>query len=94
VGRQGVCAGRCAVALEPVAWLLLGGGQSFPHLAEALDGVLRRLGGTARSWRTDRMATFVDPGTNRLRAEAAAMAKHYGVQVAVENESSYVKVCS
>ncbi len=58
-------------------------GESFPHLAEALDGVLRRLGGTARSWRTDRMATVVCPGTDRLRAEAAAMAKHYGVVVSV-----------
>jgi transposase len=42
-------------------------GESFPHLAEALDGVLRRLGGTARSWRTDRMSTVVDPGSDRLR---------------------------
>jgi transposase len=58
-------------------------GESFPHLAEALDGVLRRLGGTARCWRTDRMATFVYPDSDRLRPEAAAMAKHYGVQVAV-----------
>jgi transposase len=58
-------------------------GESFPHLAEALDGVLRRLGGTARSWRTDRMATFVYPGTDRLRPEAAALAKHYGVTVAI-----------
>lgn len=58
-------------------------GESFPHLAEALDGVLRRLGGTARSWRTDRMATFVYPGSDRLRPEAAALAKHYGVRVAV-----------
>jgi transposase len=58
-------------------------GESFPHLAEALDGVLRRLGGTTRSWRTDRMATFVYPGSDRLRPEAAALAKHYGVQVAV-----------
>ncbi len=58
-------------------------GESFPHLAEALDGVLRRVGGTARSWRTDRMATFVYPGTDRLRPEAAALAKHYGVQVTV-----------
>ena len=37
-------------------------GQTFAHLIEALDGVLRRLGGTARSWRTDRMATVVYPG--------------------------------
>ncbi|HTT27983.1 MAG TPA: hypothetical protein VMG37_06210 [Solirubrobacteraceae bacterium] len=58
-------------------------GESFPHLAGALDGVLRRLGGTTRSWRTDRMATFVYPGSDRLRPEAAALAKHYGVQVAV-----------
>ena len=58
-------------------------GDSFPHLAEALDGVLRRQGGSARCWRTDRMATFVYPGTDRLRPEAAALAKHYGVQVAV-----------
>jgi len=58
-------------------------GESFPHLAESLDGVLRRLGGTARSWRTDRMATFVYPGSDRLRPEAAALAKHYGVTVAI-----------
>ncbi len=58
-------------------------GMTFVHLIEALDGVLRRLGGTTRSWRTDRMATFVYPGTDRLRPEAAAAAKHYGVTVAV-----------
>ena len=58
-------------------------GMAFAHLIEALDGVLRRLGGTAKSWRTDRMATVVYPGTDRLRPEAAAAAKHYGVTVAV-----------
>ncbi len=58
-------------------------GMTFAHLIEALDGVLRRLGGTTTSWRTDRMATFVYPGTDRLRPEAAAAAKHYGVTVAV-----------
>ena len=58
-------------------------GMTFAHLIEALDGVLRRLGGTARSWRTDRMATVVYPGTDRLRPQAAAAAKHYGVTVAV-----------
>lgn len=57
--------------------------QSFPYLAEALDGLLRRFGGTARSWRTDRMSTFVYPGSDRLRPEAAELAKHYGVQVAI-----------
>jgi transposase len=58
-------------------------GMTFAHLVEALDGVLRRLGGTAKSWRTDRMATVVYPGTDRLRPEAAAAAKHYGVTVSV-----------
>jgi transposase len=58
-------------------------GMTFAHLIEALDGVLRRLGGSARSWRTDRVATVVFPGTDRLRPEAAAAAKHYGVTVAV-----------
>ena len=46
-------------------------GQSFPHLVAALDGVLRRLGGTAKAWRTDRMATVVDPETGRLRPQFA-----------------------
>lgn len=57
--------------------------MSFAHLTAALDGLLRRLGGTAHSWRVDRMATFVHPGSDRLRAEAAELAKHYGVTVAV-----------
>jgi transposase len=57
--------------------------MDFAHLVYALDGVLRRLGGTARCWRTDRMATIVEPGTDRLRAEAAELAKHYGVSISV-----------
>jgi Mu transposase-like protein len=47
-------------------------GMDFAHLVSALDGVLRRLGGTARCWRTDRMATLVEPGRARLRPEAAS----------------------
>jgi transposase len=62
---------------------VLSDGTDFAHLACALDGVLRRLGGTTRSWRTDRMATLVEPGSDRLRPEAAELAKHYGVTVAV-----------
>jgi transposase len=62
---------------------VLSEGMDFAHLAGALDGVLRRLGGTTRSWRTDRMATIVAPGTERLRPEAAELAKHYGVTIAV-----------
>jgi transposase len=69
-------------------------GMTFAHLIEALDGVVRRLGGTTKSWRTDRMATFVYPGTDRLRPEAAAAAKHYGVTVAVcRGEPAAAKGC-
>jgi len=56
-------------------------GMDFPHLAAAADRVLRRLGGTTRRWRTDRMSTLVPPGSDRLRAEAAELAKHYGVVI-------------
>jgi transposase len=55
--------------------------QSFAHLVEGADGVLRRLGGTTRAWRTDRMATVVYPGTDRVTAAFAQVAKHYGVEV-------------
>ena len=52
------------------------------HLIEALDGVLRRLGGTARQWRTDRLATVIRPGTGRhsgvLRAGREALRRRRG----------------
>jgi len=48
------------------------------HLIEAIDGVLRRLGGTARIWRTDRLATVIRPGTKDVQASFAPVAKHYG----------------
>jgi len=52
-----------------------------PHLIEALDAVLRRLGGTAREWRTDRLATVIVPGTAEVQASFAPVAKHYGAVV-------------
>ncbi len=57
--------------------------MTFGYLAEAVHQVLVGLGGTARVWRTDRMATIVTPGTNRITTDAANMAKHYGVTLAV-----------
>src|SRR5712691_2029380 len=51
------------------------------HLVEAIDGVLRRLGGTARVWRTDRLATVIVPGTRDVQASFAPVAKHYGAIV-------------
>jgi transposase len=53
-----------------------------PHLVEAMDAVLRRLGGTARVWRTDRLATVIVPGSGDVQASFAPVAKHYGAIVA------------
>ena len=52
-----------------------------PHLIEAIDQVLRRLGGTARVWRTDRLATVIVPGTQDVQTSFAPVAKHYGAIV-------------
>ena len=51
------------------------------HLVEAMDGVLRRLGGTTRVWRTDRLATVIVPGTAEVQASFAPVAKHYAAIV-------------
>ena len=40
--------------------------ETAAHLIEALDALLRRLGGTPRRWRTDRMAGAVATDTGRL----------------------------
>jgi transposase len=51
--------------------------EDQPHLIEAMDGVLRRLGGNARRWRVDRMATVVDPRTGIVQPSFVPVAKHY-----------------
>ena len=51
------------------------------QLVAGIDHVLRELGGTARAWRFDRMATVVEPASGRLRDSFAPVAKHYGVSV-------------
>ena len=51
------------------------------HLVEAMDKVMRRLGGTARIWRTDRLATVITPGTGDVQPSFAPVAKHYGAIV-------------
>jgi hypothetical protein len=57
--------------------------MTFGHLAGAVHEVLVALGGTSQVWRTDRMATIVIAGTDRLTKDAAQIAKHYAVEVAV-----------
>jgi transposase len=51
------------------------------HLVAAMHEVLRRLGGTARIWRTDRLATVIVPGTRDVQASFAPVAKHYGAVI-------------
>jgi transposase len=55
--------------------------EDQPHLIEAIDGVLRSLGGNARRWRFDRMATVVDPKTGIIQPSFVPVAKHYGASV-------------
>jgi hypothetical protein len=51
------------------------------HLVEGIDAVLRRHGGTARVWRTARLATVIVPGGRDVQPSFAPVAKHYGVVV-------------
>jgi len=51
------------------------------HLVRSMDEVMRRLGGTPRIWRTDRLATVIKPGTRDVQASFAPVAKHYGAVV-------------
>jgi transposase len=57
--------------------------EDFAHLAEALDVVVRKLGGLTRRWRFDRMATVCHPGSGALTAQFAGLAKYYQVGVDV-----------
>lgn len=51
------------------------------HVIAGIDAVLRRLGGTTRRWRFDRMAAVVSTTRGRLLPGFAAAAKYYGVGV-------------
>jgi hypothetical protein len=46
-----------------------------------MDAVMRRLGATARQWRTDRLATVIVPGSADVQASFAPVAKYYGAIV-------------
>ena len=53
------------------------------HVIDGLDRVCRKLDGLTSVWRFDRMATVCHPATGRVTASFAAVAKHYGVSVAI-----------
>jgi hypothetical protein len=67
--------GKWRAALSP--------SEDQSHLVAAIDRVTRGLGGVSRVWRFDRMATVCDPGSGRVTATFAGVAKHYGVSVAI-----------
>jgi transposase len=69
------CSGKWRAALSS--------SEDQPHLVAALDRVVRGHGGVTRCWRFDRMATVCDPGSGRVTASFAGVAKHYGVSVAI-----------
>jgi transposase len=53
------------------------------HVIRGIDAVLRRLGGTARTWRFDRMAAVVTTSTGRVLPSFREAAKYYGVSIAI-----------
>jgi hypothetical protein len=59
---------------------VLADAEDFPHLVEALDTVVRKLGGVTQVWRFDRMATVCSPTSGRISAAFAQVAKHYEVR--------------
>jgi transposase len=51
------------------------------HLIVGIHEILTRLGGTAKRWRVDRMATVMRPGSNEVQRSFVPVAKYYGVGV-------------
>ena len=61
----------------------LAAAEDQAQLIDALDTTTRKLGGLSKKWRFDRMATVCHPESGKVTATFAAVAKHYGVQVAI-----------
>jgi transposase len=61
----------------------LAAAEDQAQLIDALDKTTRKLGGLSKKWRFDRMATVCHPESGKVTATFAAVAKHYGVQVAI-----------
>ena len=61
----------------------LAAAEDQAHLVDALDKTTRKLGGLTRKWRFDRMSTVCHPESGKVTVTFAAVAKYYGVQVAI-----------
>lgn len=57
--------------------------EEQPYLIEGLDQICRRLGGVSTGWRFDRMATVCRPGSGKVTASFAAVARHYSTAVRI-----------
>jgi ANTAR domain len=55
--------------------------EEFPQLAEAIDRVLRRLGGTGGIWRFERSMAVCSPSTGKVTRAFAQLAEFYGVGI-------------
>jgi transposase len=81
--------GRCAHLLVGALshsgrWRgVLAESEDFAHLVDALDQVVRRLGGVTAAWRFDRMATVFNHSRDQVTAQFAPVAKYYGAQVKI-----------
>ncbi|MFI9273409.1 Mu transposase domain-containing protein [Kitasatospora sp. NPDC052896] len=57
-------------------------GREFAHCVEAMDQVMRRLGGTGERWLFDRTAPMCS-ATGRVTAAFTSVARYYGASVAI-----------
>jgi hypothetical protein len=57
--------------------------EELPHLVEAMEHVMRQLGGSTRRWCFDRTPPVYCPRTNRVTPEFSQVAEHYGVDVEI-----------
>ncbi|WP_280689355.1 IS21 family transposase [Kitasatospora sp. GAS204B] len=55
--------------------------EELPQLVEAMEHVLRRLGGTPECWRFDRTPAVHSPSTGQLTPDFRQVARYYGVRV-------------
>ena len=55
----------------------------LPHLVEAMEHVMRKLGGSSSRWRFDRTPPVYCPRTNRVTREFSQVAAYYGVSVEI-----------
>ncbi|MFF0434852.1 IS21 family transposase [Streptomyces sp. NPDC004327] len=60
---------------------VLSDGDDLPHLTEAIDRTLRRLGGTPRRWRLDRTPVVCTIATGWPNPAFAQVARYYGAAV-------------